>query len=81
MEPSEQIDSKPVIKQMPRFTLMQGTQMIIAESDSNIEQFKSVFDIKLHVLAKLDIPLTQQMICLDNLILQDNTEINLLCPQ
>jgi hypothetical protein len=38
-------------------------------------------DIKLAVQSKLDIPITQQMICLDNIILQDSIEIKLLCPQ
>jgi hypothetical protein len=43
--------------------------VIITDADSHAKQFKTVFDIKVHVEAERGHPLTQQMICIDNVIL------------
>ena len=59
---------------------MQGAKELISENDDCVANFKCVRDIKVHIETSLNIPLTQQMICLDNVILADATELKLLCP-
>lgn len=65
----------------PTFSLYREDQVIIPDTVDNIKEFQTVLDIKNKVLQKLNIPVTQQLICLDNIILQDHTEIKLLYPQ